>query len=225
MSRAWHGLLAMAVLAALVLQVALILTGGRDVNAVDGVAPADLETRLLRFFSYFTVQSNLLVLAASASLAWDPRIDGRVWRVLRLDALLGIAVTGIVFVTVLLPLVELDGLAAWANAGLHYVAPVGTLVGWWLFGPRPRIDGRTLALAFAWPVAWLACTLVHGHLDGWYPYPFLDAAELGYARVGRNVAAILAGACALAVALQWIERRRPATEGAGERPRHGSGAT
>ena len=51
------------------------------------------------------------------------------------------------------------------------------IVGWALFGPRPRIDWRAIGLAICWPLAWLAWTLVMGAATGWYPYPFLDHRE------------------------------------------------
>jgi hypothetical protein len=48
--------------------------------------------RLGRLVSYFTIESNLLVLAAAVSLVLAPGRDGRLWRVLRLDALLGVVI-------------------------------------------------------------------------------------------------------------------------------------
>ena len=43
---------------------------------------------------------------------------------------------------------------------------------------------REAAYALAWPVAWLCWTLVVGQVDGWVPYPFLDAGEEGWGAVG-----------------------------------------
>ena len=42
---------------------------------VDGQPPG-LRTRLLRFFMYFTVQSNILVLVGAVKLVRDPARDG-----------------------------------------------------------------------------------------------------------------------------------------------------
>ena len=46
------------------------------------------------------------------------------------------------------------------------------------------------AYALAWPVAWLGWTLVIGQVDGWVPYPFLDAGEEGWGAVGIACAGI-----------------------------------
>ncbi|PPJ42879.1 MULTISPECIES: Pr6Pr family membrane protein [unclassified Pseudoxanthomonas] len=211
MQRTWNLILALVVAATIVAQLVLLVSGGQDVNTTTAAAPAALSTRLLRFFSYFTVQSNLLVLAAAVSLVIDPRRDGALWRVLRLDALLGIAVTGVVAATLLAGLVQHTGIGRWINAGFHHFSPLWTLAGWLLLGPRPRIDLRTVGWAFAWPVAWLAYTMAHGALTGWYPYPFLNADTLGYGRVGITLLVILAAALGTAFLLRTVERRLPPT--------------
>jgi hypothetical protein len=206
-SRLWHTVLAAIVIASLVAQIALLLQGGVDVNSGDASRP-DVATRLVRFFSFFTVESNLLVLAASIALVIDPERDGPLFRIVRLDALLGIAITWIVFALVLSKIVHVEGLAAWINFGFHDASPVLALVGWLVFGPRPRIDARTIALAFVWPVSWIVYTLIRGALVGWYPYPFLDAGALGYSRVLANVAGVIVLALVLAGGMRWIDARR-----------------
>jgi hypothetical protein len=212
--RVWHLLLAVVVLASFVIQVSLLLAGGQDVNSGQVSAELDLATRFVRLFSYFTIQSNLIVLCTAIAIVLDPQRDGRIWRVVRLDSLLGIAVTGIVFATLLSGIVHHQGASVWANAGFHYFSPLWTVLGWFLFGPRMRIDWRTIGLAFVWPAAWLAYTLIRGASTGWYPYPFLDVGTLGYGKVVLNMAAILSFAFALAVMLMTLDRRRQARRGA-----------
>lgn len=212
-SRLWHAVLAAVVIASLVAQIALLLEGGVDVNSGDAARP-ELAERFVRFFSFFTVESNLLVLAASVALVIDPERDGALFRLVRLDALLGIAITFVVFGLVLAKIVHVTGIAAWINAGFHYVSPVLALAGWLLFGPRPRIDVRTIALAFVWPVAWVVYTLVRGALVGWYPYPFLDATALGYAKVLANVVGVIVLALVFAGIMRAIDVRFPDPGGA-----------
>ncbi|WP_062351541.1 Pr6Pr family membrane protein [Pseudoxanthomonas mexicana] len=211
MQRTWNMILAAVIAATVIAQLALLVMGGQDVNTATAAAPVPLPVKLLRFFSYFTVQSNLLVLAAAISLVMRPDRDGALWRVLRLDALLGIAVTGVVFATLLSGLVQPSGIGIWINAGFHQFSPVWALAGWLLLGPRPRIDARTIRWAFVWPVAWLVYTMVHGALTGWYPYPFLNADTLGYGRVGLTIVVILVASLVTAFVFQAIERRLPPT--------------
>ena len=204
-SRVWHAVLALVVLAALVAQVVLLLGGGQDANS--GRATASTTTSLVRFVSYFTVQSNLLVLLAAVSLVLDPARDGRSWRVLRLTGLLGITVTGLVFGAVLAPFVHHTGIGWWINAGFHYVSPFMAFLGWAVFGPRPRVDGRTVAWAVVWPIAWVVYTLVRGAVVGWYPYPFLDVDDIGYLIALRNTGFVVVLALVLLAAFRWLDGR------------------
>lgn len=209
-SRAWHAVLALVVAASLVAQLVLLLAGGADANSGESGGGVPVGTRLVRLFSFFTVQSNLLVLVAAVSLLLDPHRDGRFWRVLRVDALLGITVTGLVFGAVLAPLVQHSGIDWWINAGLHYVSPAMAFLGWLLFGPRPRIDGRTLAWALVWPLGWIAYTFVRGAVVGWYPYPFLDVGGIGFWTALRNTAFVVVLSLLLLSAFRWADRRLPA---------------
>lgn len=207
-ARAWYLVLAVLVAAALVVQVVLIVQGGPDVNTGETGAQAPLGTRLVRLASFFTIQSNVLVLILAVTLARDPDRDGRGWRVLHLDALLGIVVTGVVFAGVLSSVVSFTGIAAAVNVVFHYVAPVAVLAGWLVFGPRPRIDGRTAVLACGWPVAWLVYTFARGAVVDWYPYPFLDLRAIDAATAAVNVGMVVAGTLVLVALLWWVDRAR-----------------
>ena len=46
----------------------------------------------------------------------------------------------------------------------------------------------------------MAVTLVRGAIDGWYPYPFLDPANGGYASVAIYVVGIFVGFLAIGAA-------------------------
>jgi hypothetical protein len=173
-ARAWHAFTAVVAITAVVLQLVLVIQGGRVLDETDQPA---LGVRLARFVAYFTVQSNVLVAVTSVQLARDPDRDGRAWRAVRLAAVIGITVTGVVHFLLLRPLLDLEGADYVADKLLHMVVPVLAVIGWAAFGPRPRIDGRAVLLALCWPLAWLAVILVVGGLSGWYPYPFLDHRE------------------------------------------------
>ncbi|WP_433825014.1 Pr6Pr family membrane protein [Actinoplanes sp. CA-015351] len=206
-SRIWHGTLAGIVLVSLIIQIVLTAT-----DTAPHAVPADPEpalTRFVRLFSFFTIQSNLLLLIATTALALNPGRDGRLWRVIRLDALLGIVITGIVYATILAGQVELHGAAWLADFGFHYVAPWSALLGWLLFGPRPRIDGRTLAWAAVWPAFWISYTLAHGAVTDWYPYPFADVVELGYPTVLVNLGAVVVIAVVIGTILRLLDPRLP----------------
>jgi hypothetical protein len=209
-SRTLHGLLALAVLFALVLQIVIALDapGLPRAHAVGTLAGSNGLGRLVRMFSFFTIQSNLLVLAAAVALWRNPARDGRLWRVVRIDGLVGIAVTGIVYATVLARIHEPKG---WeqtvSNAIFHYVSPLAAVILWLAFGPRPRIERRVVVASLIWPALWLAYTLIRGALSHWYPYPFLDAAAHGYGSVLLSALLVLLVLLAVAALLGLGDRR------------------
>ena len=207
--RGWQAVLALVITASLITQVVLLVNSGTDVNTAASEASVGIVVRLVRLLSYFTIQSNLLVLAVAVSLAVSPVRDGRAWRVLHADALLGIIITGLVFATVLAGQVHHHGVGTWVNAGFHYFAPAWAVAGWLLFGPRPRMDWATLGWLFVWPALWIIYTFAHGAATGWYPYPFLDAHVHGYGVALRNTAAVVVLAVILAVLLRVLDQRLP----------------
>ncbi|MFC7375017.1 MULTISPECIES: Pr6Pr family membrane protein [unclassified Brachybacterium] len=209
-SRWWHGTVAAVVLVALLIQFALVLTGGQDANSGDSGEQAGLAVRLGRFLSYFTVESNIVVVVVSALLAIDPLRRGAWWEIARLYSLLAITITGVVFALVLAPQLELEGWSSVASFGLHTVSPVLTVVGWLVFGPRRRFRWSTVAGAFAVAAVWLLYIFGQGSITHWYPYPFLDAAHLGIIPAVVNALLVVAVAALLAVVIRAVDRAVPA---------------
>ncbi|MET9269472.1 Pr6Pr family membrane protein [Kribbella sp. NPDC003557] len=208
-SRWWHGLIAVVILASLTLQLVLIFTGGADANSGESGTEIGLGTRLWRLFSFFTIQSNLIVLAVAIGLVLRPARDGSVWRVVRLDSLLGIVITGLVFDIVLSQQVHLTGGALVATIGLHYISPWATLLAWLVLGPRPRLTWQTVGYAFVWPIAWLVYIFTQGAFTDWYPYPFLDVTDLGLPTALRNAGFVLVLGLALAAGFKTLDRKLP----------------
>ncbi len=169
-----------------------------------------------RLASYFTIQSNILAAVAASTLVRNPRRDGPGWRVLRTDAVLGITLTGVVHFFLLRPLLDLQGLNALADTGLHLVVPMLTLVGWLMFGPRPRMTLSTVSWSLVWPVAWLVYTLIVGAITHWYPYPFLDVAVRGMGPVLVTCGAVTLVFLIFAALAWWADARLPGAPGKNE---------
>ena len=161
--------------------------------------------RIFNIFCFFTIQSNIILGVTSLLLAL--RLDRRstVFAVFRLDGVLGITVTGLVYNTVLTGLFKLEGIAVVTNFLLHVLAPLLGLVGWLLFGPRRLVSGRIVGLATIFPLAWLAFTLLRGPIVDFYPYPFVNVIEEGYARVLLNCLVVALLFLGLAAGLAYLD--------------------
>lgn len=199
--RVWFGLTALVVALGIVIQ--LFVTA----NGSEGFYPDNPE-RVLNVFAYFTIQSNLLLGATCLLLALDPdRLRGAVFRTLRLNGVLCIAVTGIVYHLVLAGTDELSGWGALTNLLVHTVTPLLGVLGWLLFGPRRQTDGRIVGWSIVYPLLWLAFTLIRGEGTGFYPYPFVDVAEHGYGQVLLNCLFVALLFLALAAGASYLDRR------------------
>ena len=212
LARVWHAAIAALVVAALLVQawIALRVSAVPPGHAVGTLAGTPAANRILRVLSFFTVQSNILSGLTSAQLARDPGRAGRLWRALRLAALFGITVTGVVYSTVLAKIHEPNGWQETStNTVFHYVVPVMMVLGWLLFGPRPRVDGRTVRLAMFWPLGWATYILIYGAISSWYPYPFLDVVTSGYGRVVLNAAAVVSVLLLVTGLFWWGDRGLP----------------
>ncbi len=207
-ARPWHILTAVVVWAALIFQFILIVRGG---VVLDETAPVPLATRLIRFISYFTVLTNILVAATATTLALGHDSTGHWWKVLRLNAIIGIAVTGLVHWFFLRPLMNLSGGDYVADKLLHVVAPILAVIGWAVFGPRGRADRSVLWPSLIYPIGWLVYTLVRGAIVDWYPYPFLDVNLHGYPRALLACAAVAVLLLALTWAAIKLDPRLPGT--------------
>jgi hypothetical protein len=177
------------------------------------------STRIIRMLSFFTIQSNALVCATSWGLVLRPQRAGLLWRVLRIDAIAGIAVTGLVYSIALSGLQHLHGWARFCDNVFHYIVPIATVAGWLLLGPRGRVDRQSVLLGLIWPLLWFGYTLVHGAITDWYPYHFIDVGKIGYPQALLNafVVMILLG---IVLSLIWVvDQRAGALTGRGVRQR------
>jgi hypothetical protein len=211
-ARLWHVLTAVVTIFALVFQLWLALSGHRTL-VTEG--QPSTRTTLVRFFSYFTILSNLLVAITTTSLALGRDRNSRLWRVLRIDAIVGIAVTALVHWFFLRPLLDLHGNDYLADKLLHVVVPALAVVGWVLFGPRARIRRDDLLPSAIYPAVYMVWTLIHGAASSWYPYPFTDVGEHGYPTVLLNACAVIALLAALGAVMLFLDARLPGPQSSG----------
>ncbi|MEV8215389.1 Pr6Pr family membrane protein [Leifsonia sp. NPDC077715] len=208
-ARVWYGAIAAVVLAALIIQLVLIFTGGADANSGQSGTAVSVPVRLWRLFSFFTVESNIVVMIVCVFLVADPRRRGRWWDIARLNALLAITITGLVFAIILAPQLHLTGWALTATILFHYISPWTFVAGWLVFGPRPRFRWSTVAGAFILPIAWLFYIFIQGAFTHWYPYPFLDVTRIGLGAALFNAVLVLVVAAVLAAIFKLIDAKIP----------------
>lgn len=217
--RFWHrGTLVVAGVA-LILQLAVILSGESILD--DDVITAPMAEQVRRYFSFFTIQSNFLV-AVSMILLVAGRTGTRIFRVVRLASLIGITVTGVVAAVALPPDPRYTVVNLICDRLLHVVVPLLSVVGWLVFGPRGYVRRWDVLLALVWPILWLAATLGLAPVTHWYPYPFLNVDQLGWGQVLLTCLVVAVFFFGLAALAAWGDRRLPGARllpGGRKRPR------
>lgn len=161
------------------------------------------------FFSYFTIQSNLIaaaVLIAAGAGLLRSRPAGERLDLWRGAATLYIATTGVVYSLMLAA--DEPSLLRWTNLVLHYAMPLALVVDWAAVRTSGPIAFRRAVVWIAYPAAFIAYTLIRGAIVDWYPYPFVDVADRGYPAVLLTTLVLGAAMLGLIWLLAWTTRLR-----------------
>ena len=186
MKRGFAGLIAIVGWLAIGLEFYLTLARPR----VEGVAPTD---RIIRFFSYFTILTNLLVAIATTAIAFFPQSRfGKFFSRPTVETAIAVYITIVGVVYSLLLRESLTGLWAVANHAVHDVIPIAFVIFWFLCTPKAGLKWADAAKWLVYPILYFAYSLIHGAYTNWYPYNFADMKALGYAVGLRNAGLVLA---------------------------------
>lgn len=208
---------ALAILAAIVAQLV------RSQEFWTNLGIRHLENLYVNFFSFFTIDSNVgavVVFAIGAVLLIRGRENPRWFAILRACVTSYMAVTGIVYNTLLRGVDVSEGsVVAWSNEILHVVGPLLIVLDYLFATDRIRLGWTTIRWVVSFPIVWAAYTMIRGPLAyndlaqkrTWYPYPFLDPANSpeGYVSVLFYVvliAAIIGGVGCAVVAISHRPR-------------------
>jgi hypothetical protein len=162
------------------------------------------------FFSYFTVLTNLLIcVSLTLSLAAPSSALGR-WSS-RPSTVAGIA-TSILFVGLsyhflLRHVWNPQGARLIADVLLHYVVPALYVTYWWFAASKAELGWMNPVTWSLYPTLYLVYALIRGSIIDRYPYPFIDAAALGYGRTLRNAFGLLFVFIALGCLFVALSRR------------------
>ena len=135
------------------------------------------------YFAYFTNQSNaagVVVMCLGAWLSFRRPVDPGWLMTARMLTATFTIISGIVFGLIAVESsnrgVRVD--VPWSSALLHFVIPTLALLDWLLGPGRRPVAWRGALTVLGFPIVWGVITLVRGALIGWYPYFFLDPAQV-----------------------------------------------
>ncbi len=168
---------------------------------------------LITYFSFFTILTNILAATAltASPVRGGPGVAGFFSRpTVQTGIAASIAVVGIAYSLLLQHLWDPKGLQLVADVVLHHVMPVLFLVYWWVAVRKAELRVANIPLWTLYPIVYFLFAMLRGALSGAYPYPFIDARQLGYPQALANAAGILLGFVAVALLLVASGRRKDA---------------
>lgn len=150
---------------------------------------ADIPETIVRYFSFFTIESNILVTICFTFLLLKPNstIGTFFQKPENITAVtLYILIVGIVYNVILRFLWAPTGFQKLADELLHTLIPIFVLVYWYFFAEKSSLKYNHIFRWLLFPTLFLIYTLIRGHFVTYYPYPFLDVGILGYPTVMQN---------------------------------------
>lgn len=153
---------------------------------------ASVGETIVRFFSFFTILTNTIVTVCFTDLSINHSKRKFFTSPPVLTAIsLYITIVGLVYQLVLRQIWQPEGLAMVVDEILHTIAPI-YFIGFWLaYVPKRSLEWKLSIYWLAYPLAYLLYILIRGAFSGFYPYPFVDVAQLGFNKVLLNATGLM----------------------------------
>ncbi|WP_341224347.1 Pr6Pr family membrane protein [uncultured Arcticibacterium sp.] len=164
----------------------------------------------IRFFSFFTILTNTLVAIYFTYLALgkNSKLLSKPGSLTAITVY--ILVVGLVYQFVLRAIWEPTGLQKIVDELLHSVVPVTTLIFWYLYEEKSKIELKNIINWLVYPLVYLVFVLLRGSISDFYPYPFVNVLEIGMPQVLTNSVILLLVFIVLSAAFVLIGKRLPA---------------
>lgn len=149
-----------------------------------------VQEMIIRFFSFFTILTNILVSVYFTSLLLTATNSGgkNLTRTGSLTAVtVYITVVGLVYQVALRHIWHPEGIQMIVDELLHSIIPTMVIL-FWLFHERKReLNWKSIPTFLIYPLCYLAFILLRGSISGFYPYPFINVTELGWPETISNI--------------------------------------
>jgi hypothetical protein len=143
-----------------------------------------LET-LTRYFSFFTIQCNILVTVAATCILFTPSSKwGKFFS--KSNTLCALAVfifiVGLTYNIMLRNVWNPTGFQRLVDELLHVVMPLLFVIYWFALAPKTNLSWSA-CWWLIYPAVYVVYTFIRGTITDYYPYPFFDVNKLGVQQV------------------------------------------
>lgn len=170
----------------------------------------DISEAVIRYFSYFTILTNLLVAVCYTSLLLKDQKSERFFKQpsVLTAVTVYILIVGLVYNLVLRSQWNPQGLQLLADNLLHTVTPLFVLLYWIIYVPAKDISWKQTPAWMLYPLLYLMYVIIRGSFSNFYPYFFIDVSKLGYANAFTNALYVTAAFFIVALTLIWIGSKK-----------------
>ncbi|MFW7381237.1 MAG: Pr6Pr family membrane protein [Oligoflexus sp.] len=147
-------------------------------------ASLDVNSSYINVLSYFTIQSNAIVVGfflglRSIFFSGEKKPTYR-YELVRGALTLYMSITVIIYWTLLHHLIKIPfGLEYFANIFLHSMAWLILMADFWAFPPQHQLNWQMILYWLSYPLLYSIFTMLRGWQTNWYPYPFMNPENTG----------------------------------------------
>ncbi len=144
---------------------------------------------IIRYFSFFTILTNLLVALCFTSILFNPESRlGIFFSKPKTQTAITIYITivGIIYNLILRFLWKPEGLQFVVDELLHTIIPIMCIVFWIIYVAKSTLKWKDVFPWLIYPLVYIIFILIRGAVSGFYPYPFINVNEIGYHKAVIN---------------------------------------
>lgn len=145
---------------------------------------APVPETIIRFFSFFTILTNILVAVYFTMNALGRNQFDKAGKLTAIT--IYITIVGLVYQVLLRHIWQPTGLQMVVDELLHSVNPLLVLIYWYLFEMKTSIKYKQIFGWMVFPIVYLVYILIRGNFSGFYPYPFINVSEIGISKALVN---------------------------------------
>lgn len=155
---------------------------------------ADISETIIRFFSFFTILTNILVALFFTAKIYN--LKGFFFNLFRSKGSLTavttfILIVGLVYQFILRKTWHPTGLQMIVDELLHTLIPL-FMLGYWLMNvQKENLQMKPIFKWLLYPAVYLVLIMSRGYFSHYYPYPFINRDEIGFDQVLYNSLFIL----------------------------------
>lgn len=155
---------------------------------------ADIPETIIRFFSFFTILTNILVALYFTTKGFN--LKGFPFKIFTAASSVTaittfILIVGLVYQFILRQIWEPTGMQMIVDELLHTIIPLYMLVYWFFNIQKDDLILKNLFYWLLYPVIYLVAVMLRGYFSHYYPYPFLNVDQLGLQIILKNIGLII----------------------------------